>query len=233
MPAGEVVTSFASDFWRMGNVFDVTARFAGAIVSFVVVSIILLRGSMVLGVIMLVGGPLLLASLTLVMRPLQRRQAAQRQEAGLLTSLGADTVGGPAGAARHRRRGHLPDPVRRPVRPGAGRGGAAVRHPGDPRRRPGAAARRLRRHRDGRRRPPRRRGRHHTRPARRVLRLHGVPHHAAAHGDRVRRQADPHPGGGPPDRHRSSVSSPTTRRPRRAPPSTGTWSTTAPRSSTR
>jgi len=94
MPAGEVVTSFASDFWRIGNAYDVTARMAGAIVSFIVVSIILLNGSVVLGVIMLVGGPVLLASLTLVMRPLQRRQAAQRHEAGLLTSLGADTVAG-------------------------------------------------------------------------------------------------------------------------------------------
>ncbi|MFL6177063.1 MAG: ABC transporter ATP-binding protein, partial [Ornithinibacter sp.] len=26
MPAGEVVTSFASDFWRLGNAFDITAR---------------------------------------------------------------------------------------------------------------------------------------------------------------------------------------------------------------
>ncbi len=94
MPAGEVVTSFASDFWRIGNAYDVTARMAGAIVSFLVVSVILLRGSVVLGVIMLVGGPILLASLALVMRPLQRRQAAQRHEAGLLTSLGADTVAG-------------------------------------------------------------------------------------------------------------------------------------------
>jgi ABC-type multidrug transport system fused ATPase/permease subunit len=94
MPAGEVVTSFASDFWRVGNAYDITARFAGAIVSFLVVSGILLHGSVLLGVIMLVGGPVLLASLTLVMRPLQRRQAAQRQEAGLLTSLGADTVAG-------------------------------------------------------------------------------------------------------------------------------------------
>jgi len=34
MPAGEVVTSFASDFWRIGNAYDVTARMAGAIVSF-------------------------------------------------------------------------------------------------------------------------------------------------------------------------------------------------------
>jgi ABC-type multidrug transport system fused ATPase/permease subunit len=94
MPSGEVVTSFASDFWRMGNVFDITARLTGAIVSFVVVSVILLRGSVLLGVIMLVGGPLLLASLSLVMRPLQRRQQEQRHESGVLTSLGADTVAG-------------------------------------------------------------------------------------------------------------------------------------------
>lgn len=94
MPAGEVVTSFASDFWRMGNVFDVTARLAGAVVSFVVVSVILLDGSVLLGAIMLVGGPVLLASLMLVMRPLQRRQQAQRHETGVLTSLGADTVAG-------------------------------------------------------------------------------------------------------------------------------------------
>jgi ABC-type multidrug transport system fused ATPase/permease subunit len=94
MPAGEVVTSFASDFWRMGNVFDITARLAGAIVSFVVVSVILLRGSLLLGVIMLVGGPVLLALLALLMRPLQHRQQAQRHETGVLTSLGADTVAG-------------------------------------------------------------------------------------------------------------------------------------------
>ena len=94
MPAGQVVTSFASDFWRMGEVFDVTARLAGAIVSFIVVSAILLRGSVLLGVIMLVGGPLLLASLALVVRPLHRRQQAQREEAGQLTAFGADTVAG-------------------------------------------------------------------------------------------------------------------------------------------
>ena len=94
MPAGEVVTSFASDFWRMGNVFDITARLAGAVVSFVVVSVILLDGSVLLGTVMLVGGPVLLASLLLVMRPLQHRQQAQRHETGLLTSLGADTVAG-------------------------------------------------------------------------------------------------------------------------------------------
>ncbi|KGN37363.1 ABC transporter ATP-binding protein [Knoellia subterranea] len=93
-PAGEVLTAYANDFWRMGMVFDVSARFAGAIASFTVVSIILLSGSLTLGLVMLIGGPLLLASLSLVMRPLQKRQAAQREEAGRLTALGADTVTG-------------------------------------------------------------------------------------------------------------------------------------------
>ncbi len=93
-PAGEVLTAFANDFWKLGMVFDVSARFAGAIVSFIVVSIFLLQGSLMLGLVMLIGGPLLLASLSFVMRPLQKRQAAQREESGQLTALGADTVSG-------------------------------------------------------------------------------------------------------------------------------------------
>jgi len=93
-PAGEVLTAFANDFWKLGMVFDVSARFAGAIVSFIVVSVILLQGSLLLGLVMLIGGPLLLASLSFVMRPLQKRQTAQREESGQLTALGADTVTG-------------------------------------------------------------------------------------------------------------------------------------------
>lgn len=93
-PAGEVLTAFANDFWKLGMVFDVSARFAGAIVSFIVVSIVLLQGSVLLGLVMLIGGPLLLASLSFVMRPLQKRQTAQREESGQLTALGADTVTG-------------------------------------------------------------------------------------------------------------------------------------------
>jgi ABC-type multidrug transport system fused ATPase/permease subunit len=94
MPAGEVLASFTSDFGRMGHTFDVFARFMGAVVSFVVVAVILLRGSLTLGLIMLIGGPVLVSGLAFVMRPLQRRQSAQREQAGRLTALGADTVAG-------------------------------------------------------------------------------------------------------------------------------------------
>lgn len=94
LPVGEIITSFSTDFGRLGGAFDVFARVTGSLVSFVVVAVILLKGSVLLGLIMLIGGPLLVLSLSLVMQPLQRRQEAQRQEAGALAALAADTVAG-------------------------------------------------------------------------------------------------------------------------------------------
>src|SRR5690242_750525 len=94
MPSGEVVAVFANDVMRLGGLYDVMARLSGAVASYVVVGAILLAASPPLGWLVLLGGPVLLASLTLVVRPLQRRQARQREEAGHLTTLGADTVAG-------------------------------------------------------------------------------------------------------------------------------------------
>jgi ABC-type multidrug transport system fused ATPase/permease subunit len=94
VPAGEVLTSFTTDFGRMGSSFDVSARFSGALVAFVVVATILLRTSTTLGLVLLLGGPLLISSLTLVMKALSRRQEDQRHEFGALSALGADTVAG-------------------------------------------------------------------------------------------------------------------------------------------
>ncbi|HEV7147771.1 MAG TPA: ABC transporter ATP-binding protein [Pedococcus sp.] len=94
MPSGEVVAVFANDVMRLGGLYDVMGRLSGAIVSYIVVGVILLAASPPLGWLVLLGGPVMLASLTLVVRPLQRRQAQQREEAGRLTTLGADTVAG-------------------------------------------------------------------------------------------------------------------------------------------
>ena len=93
-PTGDVVAVVASDAMRVGGVFDVLARFAGAIVSFVVVAVLLLTSSTPLGLLVLLGVPTLLGLLGFVVRPLQRRQAAQREESGRLIGLGADTVAG-------------------------------------------------------------------------------------------------------------------------------------------
>jgi len=93
-PTGDVVASVASDSMRLGGLYDVTARFAGAIVSYVVVAVILLRASQPLGLVVLIGVPVLVSLLTFIVRPLQRRQAQQREESGRLIGLGADTVAG-------------------------------------------------------------------------------------------------------------------------------------------
>lgn len=94
LPAGEVIAVFASDVMRIGGLFDTAGRFTGALASYVVVGSILLAASPPLGWLVLIGGPVLLSMLSFIVRPLQRRQADQREQTGRLTTLGADTVAG-------------------------------------------------------------------------------------------------------------------------------------------
>ena len=94
LSTGEVVATVSNDALRAGGAFDITARLAGALASYVVVSVILLSASTVLGLVVLIGVPVLAATLGAVVRPLQRRQREQRDEVGQLTALGADTVAG-------------------------------------------------------------------------------------------------------------------------------------------
>jgi ABC-type multidrug transport system fused ATPase/permease subunit len=91
---GDVVSVTAADVFRVGGAFDVSARAAGAVVSFVIVAVILLRSSVVLGVVVLLGVPLLTLVVAPLLRPLKQRQTEQRRLVGELTTLGADTVGG-------------------------------------------------------------------------------------------------------------------------------------------
>jgi ABC-type multidrug transport system fused ATPase/permease subunit len=91
---GEVVTVTASDVERIGSAFDVTARFAGAIVSFLVVAALLIGASPLLGVIVLVGVPLLSSGVVPLVRPLERREAVQRERVGQASARAADTVAG-------------------------------------------------------------------------------------------------------------------------------------------
>lgn len=94
LTTGEVVSTVANDATRIGEIYDVSQRFFGSMVAFVVVGTLLLRIDLTLGLLVLVTVPLLTTSLTVVVRPLQRRQAAQREAEGRLTALGSDTVAG-------------------------------------------------------------------------------------------------------------------------------------------
>lgn len=94
VPTGEVVATVASDADKVGGAMDVVPRFAGSLAAAVVVAVYLLGTSPTLGTVVLVGMPLCVAVLALVVRPLHARQHAQREVAGKLTTLGADTVAG-------------------------------------------------------------------------------------------------------------------------------------------
>lgn len=91
---GEVVSIGATDIAYVGNALEVTGRLAGAIVSFFVVAVILISSSVTLGVVVLVGVPVLVTLLSPILRPLHRRQAEQRELGGRLNTIATDIVTG-------------------------------------------------------------------------------------------------------------------------------------------
>ncbi len=91
---GEVVAIGTNDLTHVGQLMDVSARFAGAVVSFILVSIILLHTSVTLGLVVLIGVPLLMFGVAPILGPLQRRSAHQRHLMGHLSNTASDIVGG-------------------------------------------------------------------------------------------------------------------------------------------
>ena len=91
---GEVVAIGTNDLSSIGQVMDVSARFAGAVVSFVLVAAILLATSVPLGLLVLIGVPVLMLLIAPLLRPLDRRSAHQRHLMGDLSNTASDIVGG-------------------------------------------------------------------------------------------------------------------------------------------
>lgn len=91
---GEVVAIGTNDLAHLGNAMDVMARAAGAVVSFLVVAAILLDTSVTLGLVVLIGVPLLLLAVGPLLKPLQRRNLTQRDMMGDLANLATDIVSG-------------------------------------------------------------------------------------------------------------------------------------------
>jgi ABC-type multidrug transport system fused ATPase/permease subunit len=94
LATGEVVSIGTSDISHIGNAVDITARTAGAIVAIVVVAVILLTSSVPIGLVVVLGVPVLGVIVALLIRPLNRRQQAYRERAGRLTTRAADIVTG-------------------------------------------------------------------------------------------------------------------------------------------
>ena len=94
LPTGEVVSAVANDALRIGEIYHTSARFIGSIVAYGIAAFVMLRTSVSLGLIVLLGLPTVAVCIAALVKPLQRRQAAQREASGRLTTLGSDTVSG-------------------------------------------------------------------------------------------------------------------------------------------
>jgi ABC-type multidrug transport system fused ATPase/permease subunit len=91
---GEVVAVTASDMEHIGDAYEVSNRTAGAVLAFAAVATLMVVTTPVLGIVVVVGTPILMLIVGPMMRPLERRQAEQRKLFGDTTTIASDTVTG-------------------------------------------------------------------------------------------------------------------------------------------
>ncbi|WP_242454149.1 ABC transporter transmembrane domain-containing protein [Bailinhaonella thermotolerans] len=94
LSSGEVVSVGTSDIAHLGSALDILVRGTGAVVAIVVVTVILLATSLPLGLLVLVGVPVMLAAVGPLLRPLHRRQHEHRDLQGELATRASDIVSG-------------------------------------------------------------------------------------------------------------------------------------------
>ncbi|WP_433246321.1 ABC transporter transmembrane domain-containing protein [Actinomadura nitritigenes] len=92
--AGEVVSIGLSDVAHLGDVVDIVCRGSGAVVAIVVVAAVLLATAPQLGLVVLVGVPLVLLLAAPLLRPFRDREEAHRELVGELNGRATDLVEG-------------------------------------------------------------------------------------------------------------------------------------------
>ncbi|MEV7602609.1 ABC transporter ATP-binding protein [Kitasatospora sp. NPDC089797] len=91
---GEVVAVGSGDVERIGWYVELVARVRAAVIVWLAVSAVVLTVEPVLGIGVLLGVPVLAASVWPLIGPFERRYAKQRELGGKATELAADTVAG-------------------------------------------------------------------------------------------------------------------------------------------
>jgi ABC-type bacteriocin/lantibiotic exporter with double-glycine peptidase domain len=94
VPTGEVLTVSSGDTEHVGAITEVGTRAVGAFVAYLVIAGLVLSTSPTLGLVVLAAAPLLVLAAMPLLRPLHRRQHAERTRSSELTSLAADIVAG-------------------------------------------------------------------------------------------------------------------------------------------
>ncbi len=91
---GEVVSVGTADVDSIGGGIDVTGRGSGAVAAVIVVAAILLARSLPLGLIVLIGAPVMTGVVGVLLKPLHQRQQRYREQQGALATRAADIVAG-------------------------------------------------------------------------------------------------------------------------------------------
>jgi ABC-type multidrug transport system fused ATPase/permease subunit len=94
LTTGEVVSVGIADVAYVGDAMDIAARGVGAITAIVVVAGIMLAASPPLGLIVVIGVPLIIVAVAPLLRPLHHRQVRHRELTGELNTRAADIVAG-------------------------------------------------------------------------------------------------------------------------------------------
>ena len=84
---GEVSAINSNDVERVARIYDLIPRLSGGIISFFFVSGILITSSPTLGLMVVIGVPILSLVIGPIIKPLQRRESAQRERLSESSSL--------------------------------------------------------------------------------------------------------------------------------------------------
>jgi ABC-type multidrug transport system fused ATPase/permease subunit len=92
--SGDVLAIGTTDVEAVGGTFDIIARTTGGLVAMATVAIIMLTASVPLGLVVLIGVPVMMVCTVLLMRPLHRRQETYRELQGELSDQTVDIAQG-------------------------------------------------------------------------------------------------------------------------------------------
>jgi ABC-type multidrug transport system fused ATPase/permease subunit len=92
--SGDVLAIGTTDVEAVGSSFDILARLSGGLVATSVVAVIMLTTSVPLGLVVLIGVPLMMVCTVLLLRPLHRRQDKYRALQGALSDQTVDIAQG-------------------------------------------------------------------------------------------------------------------------------------------
>ncbi|MEU4693287.1 ABC transporter ATP-binding protein [Actinoplanes sp. NPDC023714] len=94
LDTGEVVAIGTSDISHIGGAVDIVSRGIGSLLAVAIITVLLLRISVPLGMIVLIGVPIMMLVVGALIGPLHRRQREYRGRQGELTGQAADLVSG-------------------------------------------------------------------------------------------------------------------------------------------